>query len=84
MYHSSSSKTLYGVSLGQGEHILLTSNENLKDSTKHLKIRTIQNTVKLLKIDQKRGVAGFARLLLQRIVKQGLSRLAVIQGGQLF
>jgi hypothetical protein len=36
------------------------------------------------KIGRFRGVAGFVRLLLQRIVKQGLKNLADIQGGPVF
>jgi hypothetical protein len=36
------------------------------------------------KIGQFRGMAGFVRLLLQRIVKQGLKNLADIQGGPVF
>jgi hypothetical protein len=31
-----------------------------------------------------RGMAGFVRLLLQRIIKQGLRNLADIQGGPVF
>jgi hypothetical protein len=44
--------------------------------------------VKLLKTgqqwDQVRGVAGFVRLLLQRNVQQGLTKLADIQRGPVF
>jgi hypothetical protein len=36
------------------------------------------------KIGRFRGVAGFVSLLLQRIVKQGLKKLAGIQGGPVF
>jgi hypothetical protein len=48
-------------------------------------------TVKLLsastgtkKYDRFRGVAGFVRLALQRIVRQGLEKLDDIQGGPVF
>jgi hypothetical protein len=36
------------------------------------------------KIGRFRGVAGFVRLILQRIVKQGLKKLTDIQGGPVF